>query len=84
MLYDILHRFAEHRVIHEFEEILLKIIASLSSELSVEIDVGFHPCRLIKFNCAMNFLQNQLVFEGLGYVHTVPDSETEHRRKCTR
>ena len=56
MLSDVLHCFAEHRVIHEFEEIHLKIVASLSSELGVEIDVGFHPCRLIKFNRAMNFL----------------------------
>ena len=38
------------------EEIFLEIVFSLSSELGVEIDVGFHPCRLIKFNRMMNFL----------------------------
>ena len=56
MLSDVLHRFTEHGVIHEFKEILLEIVFSLSSELGVEINAGFHSCRLIKFNRVMNFL----------------------------
>ena len=56
MFSDVFHGLAKHRVVHEFEEILFEIVASLSSELGVEINVGFHPCRLIKFNRSMNLL----------------------------
>ena len=65
MLSDVLHHFSEHGVIHEFKEILLETVGSSSSELGVEIDVGLHPCRLIKFNRSMNFLWNQSVGESL-------------------
>ena len=56
MLSDVLHHFTKHRVIHEFEEILFEITLHLSSELGVEIDVGFRPCRLIEFNRLMGSL----------------------------
>ena len=52
----VLHHFAKHCIIHSFEEILLEVVGSFSPTLCVEIDVGFHLCRLIEFNCVMNFL----------------------------
>ena len=61
MLSDVLHCFAENGVIHQFNEILLKIVCSVSPKLGVAIDVGFHPFRLIEFNHSMNVLQNQSV-----------------------
>ena len=31
----------------------------------------------------ISYLKAPFLWKGLGYVHTVPDSETERRRKCT-
>ena len=41
VLSDVFHGFAEHIVVHEFEEILFKIVLCLLPKLYVEIDVGF-------------------------------------------
>ena len=56
MFSDVLHRFTKYRVILEFEEILFEIVLHLSSKLGVEIDVGFHLCRVIEFNQLMDSL----------------------------
>ena len=57
--------FAKNEVIHQFEKTFLKIDCSLSSVSCIEIYVGLHPCRLIKFNHSIYSLQNQSVREDL-------------------
>ena len=58
MLSDVLRGLTEHRVIHEFEELFLEIVGSLSSKLGVEISARFQPCTLVKLNNLMNLLKN--------------------------
>ena len=47
MLPNVLHGLAKNRVIHEFEEVFLKVILCLSSKLGVEIYVRFQLCTLL-------------------------------------
>ena len=65
MLSDVFHSFTKDHFVHEFKEILLKIVGSLGSKLGVEIYVGFNPGRFGEFNCSMDFLKYQSMIECL-------------------
>ena len=54
MLPNVLHGLTEHRVVHESEEIFLKVVLCLSSKLAVEIYVRFQPCTLVELNNSIN------------------------------
>ena len=54
MFPDVFHHFSKDRVIHQFEEIFLKVVHGESPKLCLEIRVGFHPIRLTKPNHSMN------------------------------
>ena len=65
MVPDVFHHFSKDRIIHQFEEIFLKIVRGESPKLCVEIYVGFHPIGLIKPNCSMDVLKYQSMSKGL-------------------
>ena len=53
------YHFAKHLVIHEFEEVFLKLISRLSPEPGVEIYVRFQPRSLVEPNSSMNYLEDE-------------------------
>ena len=65
MLSNVFYGLAKHRVIHEFGEVFLEIVLGFHSKFGVEIDVRFQLCTLVKFDHAMNLLEDQSVFESL-------------------
>ena len=61
MLPNLPYHFAKHFVIHEFEEVFLKLISRLSPKLGVEIYVRFQPSSLVESNSSMNLLKDESV-----------------------
>ena len=65
MFPDVLHRFSKDRIIHQFEEIFLKVVCGESPKLCVEIYVGSHPIRLPEPNRSMDVLKYQPISKRL-------------------
>ena len=50
---NVFHSLTKDTVIHQFEEILLKLIGCFYSQLSVQIDVFLQPSALFEFDTSM-------------------------------
>ena len=56
-LLHVLHRFPEHRVVHEFVEVLLEFVCCLLSEFCVHLVVRPYPALLVKFQRSVDPLE---------------------------
>ena len=52
---DVLHGFSKHWIVHEFEEIFLKVAGSFCSKIRVQIEVRFQPCIFSEWYPTANF-----------------------------
>ena len=51
---NILHRHAKAAVVHEFEEIFLKLVLRLGTKVRIQLNVWFQPCFFVKGDSVVN------------------------------
>ena len=60
---NVFHRFSEHRIVHQFEEVFLKVVFSILPHVRVEVDVRLQPSGLLIADDCVN----------LAHLHPEPD-----------
>ena len=62
---DVLYCLAKHQIIHQLEEVLLKVIFCIFSQLCILIDRCLQLCFLIKLDDPVNLFQHPATLQHL-------------------